>query len=86
MPVEVEFALQAQTEADTLTARAWDSLWDLLDRILADPEAAQHAPWASYVSSQRMFGSKIPGTDHTVYWWLDGDLVRVPWILKDTGF
>lgn len=62
----------------------YDRLWDVLDRIRADPEEAQHAPWSNYVSSQDLWGSKIPGTDYTVFWRVQpGPLLVVAHILPD---
>lgn len=65
---------------------SYEHLWDVLDRICEDPAYAQKgAAWAKYVSTQKCWGSKIPGTDYTVYWKVEGDLLQVLHLLHDPG-
>lgn len=66
-------------------ARAYDSLWNVLDRIADDPEEGKFTFGTEYVSSRRVWATKIPGTDLTVYWRPDGDVLQVMWILDDPG-
>ena len=58
---------------------------DVLDRIRLDPEVATGAGWARYVSTKRVFGTKVPGSDWTVYWRIRDGVLEVPWILEDRG-
>jgi hypothetical protein len=85
--MHVDFDQDAAQVAARLSSHAHDKLWEVLERILEDPEAAQHAPWASYVASHRLYGSKIPGTSWTVFWRpdFDADLLLVGPIADDLG-
>jgi hypothetical protein len=83
MPVLL--APQALAAEAQLPDHVYNRLWDVLERILEDPESAQQSGWANWVSTQRLFGTKIPGCNWTVYWYIDGDTLQVPYLLEDTG-
>lgn len=68
---------------DDRNSKAYDRLWDVIDAILADPEAALHAPRAHHVSSFNLWGSKIPGTDWTVFWRIADDALQLVYIFED---
>lgn len=84
--MQVEFTDAAGEVADRLEAhesRAYQRLWDVLDRILEDVEEARAR--ASYVSSRKVWADKVPGTDYTVFWRVNDDDLLVVYILADIG-
>jgi hypothetical protein len=89
MRMDVQFWKQAQQIEDEMYARAsreYERLWELLDRIRNDPEAARHARWSQYVSTYSLWGSHIPGTEFTVYWRVESHaFLTVALIARDLG-
>lgn len=91
--MDVVFADQATVVEAELPEHAYNHLWDVLERILADPEHARGAPWAKFISTRKLYGSKVPGTDYTVYWKIgpagedagDDDVLQVAGIYRDIG-
>ncbi|MCT1364036.1 MULTISPECIES: hypothetical protein [unclassified Microbacterium] len=83
--MEVSFTLVAQGAEDTLDDHSYNQLWDVIERILEDPEYARRAPWSEFVSTRKLYGTKVPGTDLTVYWAVEGDTLRVHVIAADRG-
>ena len=81
--MHIHFSLEVRDDIlPTLSDRVYQRLWDALDRIAADPETAPR----SYVSSRQVFGTKVPGTDYTVFWRIfDGEHLWVMWLLEDAG-
>ena len=63
----------------------YDKIWDVLEKIDADPTEAQHAPWTNFVSTQDLYGTKVPGTTYTVFWRVSGDVLDVRLIVEDLG-
>jgi hypothetical protein len=70
---------------DDRESDSYDRLWDVLDRILEDPVAAPTSPWAHHVSTRDLWGSKIPGSNATVFWRISGDTLHVVHIFRDLG-
>lgn len=66
---------------------AYEHLWEVLERIMEDPEEATYAAWSKYVSTRNLWGSKVPGTDYTVYWRVesDGTVLMVYILASDLG-
>jgi len=87
--VEVSFSDEAFKVANDLYDATgdptYDRLQDVLDRIAEDPEEAKYAPWTDYVSSRRLYGTKIPGGDWTVFWKVNEDGVLVVLLVQDMG-
>jgi len=81
----VKFTDAAIAQEARLSPFIYDRMWDRVEKILADPEAGKHASWTNYVSSQRMWGSRVAGTDYTVFWTVDGDVLWVELIVEDPG-
>lgn len=71
--MNVSFANDAGDVVDQLPDHVYDRLWDVLDKIVKDPEEAPHAAWSEHVSSQNLWGTKIPGTDYSVFWRIEDD-------------
>lgn len=84
--MHVEFTDDAAAARDEMSDRAYDSMWDVLERILAEPENAPYASYASYSSAFDVWGTKVPGTDFTCFWKIAGDVLIVVWLLEDGGF
>lgn len=86
----INFSPDAQAVHDQLrddkSSRAYERLWEVLKRIDVDPEEAKHAGWANYVSTFNLWGSKVPGTDYSVYWRTDPGGVIVVHLLQDNGY
>lgn len=87
MEIPVDFTDAARAIDDEFynsAGKEYERLWEVLDRICADPQEAQHASWTNYVSSQDLWGSKIPGTNYTVFWRVQpGPVLVVAHILPD---
>jgi len=87
--MDVQFSAEAQQIEEEMYARAsneYERLWELLDRIRNDPEAARHARWSQYVSTYSLWGSHIPGTEFTIYWRVEPHpLLTVVLIAGDLG-
>ena len=88
MRMEPNFTSEAGEVEDTLyesDRHAYDQLWMVLDRIAQLGEEAKYVPWVSYVSSREIWGTRIPGTNYTVFWRIDGDEFSIAHILKDVN-
>lgn len=87
--MDISFSDEAKAVEDRLFAdadlRPYNKLWDVLEQILSDPEQAKHAPWTNYVSSRRLWGTKVPGTNYTVFWRVDPGAVIVVLLVEDQG-
>lgn len=86
--MEPEFSPEADRVEEALYAddrHAYDRLWDVLDRIGELGEEAKYLGWASYVSSRKIWGTKVPGTDYTVFWRIANDKFTVALIVADLG-
>jgi hypothetical protein len=87
--MDVEFTPEAQAVDDKLydtQGTEYESLWSVLDRIRKDSEEAKHANWTNYVSTRDLWGSKILGTDYTVFWRVSpGPVLTVALIVRDKG-
>ncbi|MEX0159805.1 MULTISPECIES: hypothetical protein [unclassified Microbacterium] len=84
--MEVSFANDAGDVVDQLREHVYERLWDVLDQIMKDPDEAPHAPWSEHVSSLNLWGTKIPGTDYTVFWRIeDDDMLYVAVVTPDLG-
>lgn len=84
--MEIILSPLALAVEDAMPNRAYDKMWDAFDRILADPTEAQHDPRHKYVSSEKVWATHIPGTDYTVYWYVEDGALQVPYILEDAGY
>lgn len=67
-----------------MSDRDSDKLFDVLERIAADAEEAKRDPRHRYVSSQQQWGSHIPGTRYTAFWFTD-DMLRVTIIVDESA-
>lgn len=66
----------------TMTDRDSDKLFDVLELIAADVEAAKRDPRNRYVSSQEQWGTHIPGTHYSAFWFTN-DMLRVTIIVDE---
>ena len=82
--MDVIFGPEARVVLDALPDREYHAIWDALDRILLDPEAAKAAPWASYVGSKRVWGEHVRGTDWSLYWDVENDQLQIHWLLRES--
>ena len=66
----------------TMNTRDYNKLWDVLEFIAADPEAARTEPRNRFISSRKEWGTHIPGTRYTAFWFTD-DAIRVTLIADE---
>lgn len=83
--MKVELSERALAVEAGLDDGNYGRLWDVIERIIDDPEYARHAPWAQFVSSRKIWGTKIPGTEYTMFWGTEGDTLIVHLIEADLG-
>lgn len=67
-----------------MSDRDSDKLFDTLELIARDTEEAKRDPRHRYVSSLRQWGTHIPGTRYTAFWFTD-DMLRVTLIIDETS-
>ncbi|MFC4138489.1 MULTISPECIES: hypothetical protein [unclassified Microbacterium] len=65
--------------------RAYGKLWDVLDALMSDPAEAKARARNSYVSTKDLWGTKVPGTDLTIFWRTKGSVVEIHVIAHDLG-
>lgn len=84
----IELAEDATAVVDALyeaPGNDYDKVWDTIERIEGDPAEAKHAGWTNYVSTQDLYGTKVPGTDYTIFWRARGSVLDVRLIVADRG-
>lgn len=84
----IELAEDATAIIDALyvnPGNTYDKVWDIIEKIESDPVEAQHAGWTNYVSSQDLYGTKVPGTDYTIFWRVSEDVLDIRLIAADLG-
>jgi len=67
----------------TMNDRDYNKLWDVLEFIAADLEAARTDPRNRFISSRNEWGTHIPGTRYTAFWFAN-DAIRVTLIADET--
>jgi hypothetical protein len=67
-----------------MSDRDSDKLFDALELIAGDVEEAKRDPRHRYVSSMQLWGTHIPGTRYTAFWFTD-DMLRVTIIVDEAA-
>lgn len=67
-----------------MSDRDHGKLWDLLELIAANVGEAKQDPRNRYVSSQEQWGTHIPGTRYTAFWFTD-EMLRVTIIVDEAA-
>lgn len=87
--MKVALSPEAQASDDALfdaPGREYESVWDVIERIQLDPDEAKHANWTNFVSTFGLWGTKVPGTDLTVFWRVHADdVLEIALIERDRG-